>query len=392
MCANLKRAVERHKVTKMMLIAPTQRDIRANIFPQLVAMYPEGHPNMPQLKISTILWPKTGAECVLVPSSAGPDAVRGYNNEMLIGDEVCFWENEEEILTQAMLTLRSSPAICMLATTPKATPNLLNILNDYNSGDKSIHIVRGKTSDNAANLNETFLKTMYSKYEGTALGKTELEGELILTNPDALVQRADIDRNMCSREDMPQFEEIGIGLDIALISDKNSIGKAKHGRKPDSTGIVVSGVDEHGVIYTLDNFSGRYTPQDWARKVATLYDQYVLTGHRVKVYIESNQGGRELIENAFDNVGRSDVGRIAKYVFSKTNKMQRLLPYALMIEQGKIKFNKDGKDLEQLYLELTSYTGKSGQKSPDTLDAAVFSWSLISPIKKSYSREFELLF
>ena len=391
MCATIKRVVERHHLTKMMLIVPTSRDVKSNIYPQLIAMYPENHPNRPELKINTIVWPKSGAEMVFVPSSAGPDAVRGYNNEMLFVDELAFLDNADEILTQALLTLRTDPAIAVAATTPKAVPFLVNLVNDFKAGDESLQIITGSTFENSANLNDTFLKTMEQKYEGTTLGKVELYGELILTNADALVQRADIDRNIVDKKDLPQFVEIGIGLDIALISDKGSVGRAKGGRTPDATGIFVSGVDKDGLLYALDSYTGRYTPADWAGKVSSLYDQYVTTGHRVKIYIESNQAGQELISNAFDNIGRPEVARIAKFVFSKENKMQRLLPYALLIEQGRIKFNQQGREMESLYTELTSFTGRSGEKSPDTLDAAVFSWRLLSPVKKSYVKDMEFL-
>jgi hypothetical protein len=49
-----------------------------------------------------------------------------------------------------------------------------------------------------------------------------------------------------------------------------------------------------------------------------------------------------------------------------------------MFEQGRLKFNIDAK-LDPLFKELSTYTGVG--KSPDRMDAAVFSWMGVAPMK-----------
>jgi phage terminase large subunit-like protein len=51
-------------------------------------------------------------------------------------------------------------------------------------------VTRGVTSDNAANLAPSFLKTITEKYAGTRLGRQELSAEILDDVPDALWTRA----------------------------------------------------------------------------------------------------------------------------------------------------------------------------------------------------------
>jgi len=59
--------------------------------------------------------------------------------------------------------------------------------------DKRTVETRGNTLDNASNLNPQYLERVVSKYQGTRLGRQELNGDLLDDNPEALWKRADID-------------------------------------------------------------------------------------------------------------------------------------------------------------------------------------------------------
>ena len=48
-----------------------------------------------------------------------------------------------------------------------------------------MRVTKGKTSDNAENLAETFLSAIVGRYEGTRLGRQELDGDILDDVPGA---------------------------------------------------------------------------------------------------------------------------------------------------------------------------------------------------------------
>jgi phage terminase large subunit-like protein len=59
--------------------------------------------------------------------------------------------------------------------------------------DGSVHITRGSTWENALNLSATALAELKHRYEGSRLGRQELEGELLEDIEGALWSRSSID-------------------------------------------------------------------------------------------------------------------------------------------------------------------------------------------------------
>ena len=385
--ATVVRAIEKHGVTSVLYIAPTARTLNKTVAPAIINRYAPDHPNRPSLKQGYLKFPN-GQEIQLIPAEAGEDAPRSANVELLVLEEACFYGGNSGIITQAELTCRLPPAKTIVATTPKATKEMVDWVERWEAGDPTIKIINGSTAENKHNLSDKFVKTVYEKYAGTRLEDTELKGVLILENDDALFSMSSIKENEVEPKQFPEFTEYSIGVDIALISKQGGANKAKHSRKPDSTGIVVSakGVDE--CIYTLEDHSARLSPEKWAHKISALYDQFSQLG-KCKIIMEINSAGIEMIQMAFREIGRQDVGHKVTPTFSTVSKMARAQPFALMQDQGRLKYNAKGK-LDNLYKELTTYTGTG--KSPDIMDAAVFSWMGINPTKKSYTKSYDLLF
>jgi phage terminase large subunit-like protein len=71
-------------------------------------------------------------------------------------------------------------------TTPKPTKLIRALVKD-----PTTHVTRGSTYDNQANLAPTFLSKIVTKYEGTRLGRQELNAELLEDNPGALWESCD---------------------------------------------------------------------------------------------------------------------------------------------------------------------------------------------------------
>jgi hypothetical protein len=124
-------------------------------------------------------WPN-GAT-TLCFSAEDPEQLRGPQHQKLWCDEIAAWKTQTREMTWdlAMFGLRlgPNPQVCA-TTTPKPVPLLRELVMSQDSG--LVVITKGTTYDNADNLAPAFLKQLIKKYEGTRLGRQELEAELLL--------------------------------------------------------------------------------------------------------------------------------------------------------------------------------------------------------------------
>jgi hypothetical protein len=92
----------------------------------------------------------------------------------------------------------------------------------------------GSTYDNRANLAPAFLQQIVRKYEGTRLGRQELNAEILDDVPGALWSRALIEETRWpAHKSVPDLIRITVAIDPAASS----------GEEADETGIVVAGKD-----------------------------------------------------------------------------------------------------------------------------------------------------
>ena len=77
----------------------------------------------------------------------------------------------------------------VVTTTPRPTPLVRMLL-----ADPAVVVTRGRTAENRENLAPAFLEQIVRRYEGTRLGRQELDGEIIEDVPGALWSRAIIER------------------------------------------------------------------------------------------------------------------------------------------------------------------------------------------------------
>ena len=142
-----------------------------------------------------------------------------------------------------------------------------------------------------------------------------------------------------------------VAIDPAATSKKNS----------DKSGIVVMGLGVDGYGYVLEDKSGLFTPQEWARVVIGLYDRHQAD----RVVGEINNGG-EMIEavlrNAAPNISY-------KSVHATRGKALRAEPIVSLYEQGKVHHVGVLSELEE---EMTGWAPDLGLPSPDRMDALVW--------------------
>lgn len=133
-----------------------------------------------------LLWP--GGAVSLIFTADEPERLRGKQHEKLWADELAAWRYPAA-WDQAKFGLRlgANPQAC-ITTTPRPTSAVREL-----AADPACHVTRGTTYDNRANLAPSFYAQIIKRYEGTRLGRQELNAEILDDNPNALWQRAMIE-------------------------------------------------------------------------------------------------------------------------------------------------------------------------------------------------------
>lgn len=127
---------------------------------------------LPSLK--KLRWPSGAVS--LIFSGEEPEGLRGPQHQRLWGDEPCAWQYPMETFDMAMFGLRLPPdPRVLLTSTPKPIPMLRDVLER-----PALVITKGSTYENRDNLDPGFFSDLITRYEGTRLGRQELEAEVLL--------------------------------------------------------------------------------------------------------------------------------------------------------------------------------------------------------------------
>jgi phage terminase large subunit-like protein len=290
-------------------------------------------------------WPN-GAKSLIFTADE-PDRLRGKQHGKLWGDELAAWRYPES-WDQAMLGLRlGDKPQAVVTTTPKPT----KIIKDLISSSTS-HVTRGSTYDNRANLAESFFSQIISKYEGTRLGRQELNAEILTDNTGALWKRDRLDQ---LRVDVaPALRRVVVAIDPAATSNKTS----------DETGLIVAGEGFNNEGYLLADLSMRGTPEEWARCAVNAYYEFKAD----RIIGETNNGG-EMIESVLRMVDRSVP---YKAVHASRGKITRAEPISALYEQGRCHHVGAFPILED---QMCDYDAKTTKYSPDRMDALVWGFT-----------------
>lgn len=289
----------------------------------------------------------------LIFTADEPERLRGKQHESLWADELAAWRYPEA-WDQAMMGLRIGPdPRAVITTTPRPTRLVRDLL-----GHPATVVTRGSTYENRANLSPVFYDTIIRKYEGTRLGRQELDAEVLDDTPGALWQRGLITyargAAFGERETPVDMLRVVVGVDPAGGTDED-LGTSE-------VGIVACGVDRHDRRgYVLDDRSLHGSPKTWATRVVGLY-------HEVRadaIVAERNFGG-EMVRHTISTVDPSVNVRL---VTASRGKTARAEPVAALYEQGRVDHARPFADLED---QLCTYV--PGAVSPDRMDALV--WAL----------------
>lgn len=285
-------------------------------------------------------WPN-GARSLIFTADE-PDRLRGKQHMRLWGDELAAWRYPDAF-DQAMFGLRLGSDPRALFTT---TPRPVSVIRELLAAATTV-ITRGTTYENRENLAPAFLEQIISKYEGTRLGRQELNAELLEDNPAALWKRALLDETRVTKA--PDLVRIVVAIDPSATSGGNEAG------------IVAAGLGADGHGYVLDDRSLQGSPHAWASAAVALY--HTLKADRLVA--ESNHGG-EMVSTTIGTVAHAPPVTL---IHASRGKYTRAEPVAALYEQRRCHHVGTFAALED---EMCNWV--VGDDSPNRLDALV--WSL----------------
>ena len=341
-------------VKSIALIAETQKDLEEVMVARILAVHPEGQKPSVRYKPVRITWPNGAV--ALGYNGTEPNQLRGPEFEAAWLDELAKYRHARETWDMLQFGMRvGNHPRQIVTTTPRATELIKAIVAGQ---EGKVAITHGKTTDNASNLAPSFLTKIRARYEGTRLGRQELNAEILGDLPGALWTMASLDAYRLREE--PKMGRIVVAVDPAVTDNEES----------DEHGIIVVGMaeDQRGIV--LEDASMTGSPGEWARRVASLYQTWGADA----VVVEVNQGGdmvRHTLQTAAPNLSIREVR-------ASRGKHIRAEPIAALYEQGRIAHVGAFPELETQMTQMTS-GGYRGDGSPDRLDALVWGLSDLFP-------------
>jgi len=288
-------------------------------------------------------------------SADKPDRLRGPQFHWAIADELAAWRFMEAWdMLMFCLRLGDNPQVAV-ATTPRPIPILKEMIED-----PMVAKTIGTTYENKENLAEVFFSKITKKYEGTRLGRQELNAELLMDTPGALWKLGKkgefgtIENGRVAQ--VPALKRIVVGVDPP-------------GSNTTECGIIVAGlgVDDKG--YALQDRSLNGSPGEWGYAVVKAY----LDWEADLIVAEKNFGG-DMVEHTIRTIRDKDDKPIGKnlpvgLVHASRGKYIRAEPISALYEQERCHHHGSFSSLED---EMTTFV--PGNESPNRLDALV--WAL----------------
>ncbi|MGL5116146.1 MAG: DNA-packaging protein, partial [Beijerinckiaceae bacterium] len=284
-------------------------------------------------------------------SAEEPEALRGPQFDAAWCDELAKWRNAELAWDNLQFALRlGQHPREIVTTTPRPTPLIKRL-----AADPLTAMSRAGTFANAYNLAPAFLERVVKRYEGTRLGRQELDGEIVEERADAFWSRAQLDALRIPHQPREGLARVVVAVDPPAGSGRRS-----------RCGVVAAGLREDGRLVVLaDASAASLKPEAWAARAVELY-------HRLEadsLVAEVNQGG-DMVESVLRQV---DPTLPIRKVRASRGKYLRAEPIAALYAQGRVRHAGSFPALED-EMCLFAADGLPDGRSPDRLDALV--WAL----------------
>lgn len=295
-------------------------------------------------------------------SAEKPDRLRGPQHEFAWADELATWMRIRKTWDNLLFGLRLGvkPQCCVTST-----PRPLKLIKELVK-DPTVYVTKGTSYDNKENLAKSWYDKIIKRYEGTRLGRQELNAEILEDNIDALWTRQMIEENRV-KEAPEDLVQVVVAIDPAVTSGEDSA----------DTGIIAAGeaiIDGLEHYYVLDDRTCHERPTGWAKSSILAYDYWMAD----RIIGEVNNGG-DMIETVIRSIrwpkkNHTDGENVAYDTVRATRgKYTRAEPISALSEQGRLHFVGFFPHLED---QCCQWSPNLKEDSPDRLDAMV--WAITS--------------
>lgn len=326
---------------------------------------PDERPEYKQ-NTASLYWPN-GSYAQLL-SSESPDSARGPQYHFAIFEEYAAWKTTVDssgatlasnLEMATRLTINGSQPQILIATTPKKSKAMRELMNRAKDPTERIKIVTGSTKDNTS-LPKSYIDSMYRKYAGSDLGKQELDGVMLEDAEGLVFTDKMIEDSMLIGPEPKGLLKI-IAVDPSVSGNMDTA---------DECGIMVLGATNHADItrrnaYVIEDGTIRATPDVWVKQVSDLAKKHGI----VNIVAEANQGGK-LIQMA---INTENPNLKVHLVHATQGKIKRVEPVVIAMQQKRVKFLDEFLDL---FDQLMYYDPENSGYSPDRMDA--FAWGCIA--------------
>lgn len=273
-----------------------------------------------------------GCEAKLFGAHTPDDVERfraGGNRCLVAMEEFAAWRYLSEAWEQIRYGLRSGPAPRAVASTTPRTKKLIKDLNKESKEPGSKIVIQHGKMDQNPHLNEDVKRELRKDFEGTRMGRQELEGELLEDIEGALWNGEVIDKWRVAAK---YAKELEFDLIVTAIDPAASEAGDEHG-------IITFGVKyswqepgipypelSHGFVLADDSLNG--SPNKWGKAAIRAYK----TWEADRLVAEVNNGG-DMVVNVIQGI--DETIPVVKVVATR-GKAVRAEPVANLYEQGRI--------------------------------------------------------
>ena len=318
---------------RFVLVGRTAADVRDVMITGesgLLSLYPEHDRPLYEPSKTKVTWPRSGSRKWAAQKSSAvaelfaaevPDSLRGPQGEKAWIDEPSTWPRGVDCWDNMMYGLRLGDNPQVVATT---TPRPVKLIRQLVK-DSGTVMQGGSLLENVDNLAPSWAKIILDRYEGSRLGRQEIDGVLLEDTPGALWKRPWIDDQRWKWDTYEKADRLRV---VVAVDPSGSDSE-----EADEAGIVTAADIGGGEYAVVDDRSGRMSPSAWAGLALDSYDDLEAD----LIVAEKNYGGL-MVEETIRNVAiaRGIAVPPIKLINAKRGKVLRAQPVATLYQQKRV--------------------------------------------------------